>query len=164
MVTAAGADRVDRVLLEPLDSLGAGLEPLDDLVGVASADGGGEGADAGPSRSGSLGRGRRCRPRLPAGLGGGGGGWEFDACRGFEAVAGGGGQAGAVGGRADDVAEDRAGFDRGELAGVSNEDQPGSGRTDSTRRAINDNETIEVSSTITTSCGSLLARSWRKRL
>src|SRR4051812_370890 len=37
-------------------------------------------------------------------------------------------------------------------------------RTASITRAISDSETIEVSSTITTSCGSLLARSWRKRL
>ena len=36
-----------------------------------------------------------------------------------------------------------------------------SGRTASTSRAISDSETIEVSSTITTSCGSRLPRSWR---
>ena len=39
-----------------------------------------------------------------------------------------------------------------------------SGRTASTSRAISDSDTIEVSSTITTSCGSRLPRSWRKRL
>ena len=39
-----------------------------------------------------------------------------------------------------------------------------SGRTASTSRAISDSETIEVSSTITTSCGSRLPRSCRKRL
>ena len=39
-----------------------------------------------------------------------------------------------------------------------------SGRTASTSRAISDSETIDVSSTTTTSCGSRLARWWRKRL
>ena len=39
-----------------------------------------------------------------------------------------------------------------------------SGRTASTSRAISDSDTIDVSSTITTSCGSRLPRSWRKRL
>ena len=37
-------------------------------------------------------------------------------------------------------------------------------RTASTSRAISESDTIEVSSTITTSCGSRLPRSWRKRL
>ena len=39
-----------------------------------------------------------------------------------------------------------------------------SGCTASASRAISDSETIEVSSTITTSCGSRLPRLWRKRL
>jgi hypothetical protein len=56
------------------------------------------------------------------------------------------------------------GLDRGELVGVADQHQPASGRTASSSRAIIVSETIEVSSTTTTSCGSRLPRSWRNRV
>jgi hypothetical protein len=67
--------------------------------------------------------------------------------------------------RPDDVAEHGAGLDRCELAGVADEDETSVGADGlSTRRAISDSDTIEVSSTITTSCGRRFVRWWRKRL
>ena len=56
---------------------------------------------------------------------------------------------------ADDVAEHGTGLDRGQLLGVADEDQARVGTVSaSSSRAISDNETMEVSSTTTTSWGS----------
>ena len=51
----------------------------------------------------------------------------------------------------DQVAEHRAGLDRRELVGVADQDQPASGRSASSSRAIRVSDTIDASSTTTTS-------------
>ena len=67
--------------------------------------------------------------------------------------------------RADDVTEHRARLHRGELLGVADEDEPRRrGGTASSNRAINESETMEVSSTTTTSYGSRFSRLWRNRV
>jgi hypothetical protein len=118
----------------------AGAQLVDDRVGVAAADGGGEIGDGAAE--------------------------AMDAPQDDDPVADRrGGRRGVIaGGGADDVAEDGTGFDGGQLVGVTDEDQA----------SVNTDGVDEVShhrrrhhrrpSTITTSYGSRLVRSWRNRL
>ena len=69
-----------------------------------------------------------------------------------------------VGGGPDDVAEHGSCLDRASWPGSPTRTRRASGRTASTSLAISDSETIEVSSTMTTSWGSRWPRWWRKRL